>query len=49
MWTGDAYRPFLRDLHFSAASSFQIAVVRARDGTSANSRLASVPSLWMAI
>jgi hypothetical protein len=25
MWTGDAYRPFSRDLHFSAAWSFQIA------------------------
>jgi hypothetical protein len=36
MWTGDAYRPFLHDLHFSAAWSFQIAVVRARDRTSAN-------------
>jgi hypothetical protein len=29
MWTGDAYRPFLHDLHFNAAWSFQIAVVRA--------------------
>ena len=36
MWTGDAYRPFWHDLHFNAAWSFQIAVVRARDRTSAN-------------
>src|ERR1700704_2503110 len=36
MSTGDAYRPFWHDLHFNAAWSFQIAVVRARDRTSAN-------------
>jgi len=29
MSTGDADRPFLHDLHFNAAWSFQIAVVRA--------------------
>jgi hypothetical protein len=28
MCTGGAYRPFLHDRHFSAASSFQIAVWR---------------------
>ena len=36
MSTGHAYRPFWHDLHFNAAWSFQIAVVRARDRTSAN-------------
>src|SRR6266404_4956057 len=30
MWTGGAYRPFLQDRHFSAASSFQIGVSRGR-------------------
>src|ERR1700681_1615792 len=30
MCTGGAYRPFLHDRHFSAASSFQIGVSRGR-------------------
>ena len=30
MCTGGAYRPFLHDLRFSAASSFQIRVFRGR-------------------
>jgi hypothetical protein len=43
MWTGDAYRRFLHDLHFNAAWSFQIAALRARDRTSAN-RIQGWPS-----
>jgi len=51
MSTGDAYRRFLHDLHFNADWSFQIAVVRAPRPYRrySNSRMASVPSLWMAI
>jgi hypothetical protein len=51
MWTGDAHRRFLQDLHFNAAWSFQIAAVRAPRPylRYSNSRMASVPSLWMAI
>jgi hypothetical protein len=43
MWTGDAYRRFLHDLHFNAAWSFQIAALRASDRTSAN-RIQGWPS-----
>jgi hypothetical protein len=44
MCTGGAYRPFLHDRHFSAASSFQIGVPRPADGVEwqARSRLASI-------
>jgi hypothetical protein len=30
MWTGGEYRPFVHERHFSAASSFQIGVLRGR-------------------
>jgi len=36
MRTGCAYRPFLHDRHFSAASSFQIRVSRGRDDAADN-------------
>ena len=36
MGIGGAYRPFLHQRHFRAACSFEIAVVRAHERTSAN-------------
>jgi hypothetical protein len=45
MCTGGAYRPFLHDLHFSAASSFQIGVLRGRRIASSG-MLASVSQRW---
>jgi hypothetical protein len=48
MWTGGAYRPFLHDRHFSAASTFQIihaircaTILRTTSGNGRCSALAS--------
>jgi hypothetical protein len=45
MCTGGAYRPFLHDRHFSAASSFQIGVSRGRRIASSG-MLARVLQRW---